>query len=155
YLDFFYQHTPLFAYLTASWMRIFGETWRSAHVFSALSTTACVAIIVVDVSERLRESRWRFAITSSVAVFVGLNFYVLCFATVGLPFGLGLLLSVGAFKLTVGCTRSAGVSQSFLAGVLAGAAVASSLLNIPILLMLAGWLASMKVSDRNKKFLSF
>ena len=30
YADFFYQHTPLYAYLTAGWFRLFGDTWRSA-----------------------------------------------------------------------------------------------------------------------------
>jgi len=87
--------------------------------------------------------------------FARLNFYVLCFGTVGLPFGLCLLLSVGAFKLTVRSTRTAGVSKSFLAGAVAGAAVASSLLTTPIVLVLAGWLALRKASDRNKKLLSF
>ncbi|HWU41276.1 MAG TPA: hypothetical protein VN203_26785, partial [Candidatus Acidoferrum sp.] len=42
YLDFFYQHPPLYAYLTAGWMRVFGDNWRSAHVLSALLAGGCI-----------------------------------------------------------------------------------------------------------------
>src|SRR5215813_6358444 len=38
YEDFFYQHVPLYAYLNAGWMRGVGESWRSAHVFSAAAS---------------------------------------------------------------------------------------------------------------------
>ena len=53
YLDFFYQHPPLFAYLTAVWMRIFGETWRSAHLFSALLTVGCIIAVTNYVYTRV------------------------------------------------------------------------------------------------------
>src|SRR5262249_8641065 len=38
YIDFFYQHTPLFTYLTAGWMRLFGQNWQSVHLLPALLT---------------------------------------------------------------------------------------------------------------------
>ena len=34
YSDFFYQHPPLFAYLVAGLLRVFGENWRVVHLQS-------------------------------------------------------------------------------------------------------------------------
>src|SRR6185295_19778220 len=38
YLDFFYQHTPLWAYLVGLLVVIFGESWRAVHFVAALLT---------------------------------------------------------------------------------------------------------------------
>src|SRR6185437_1341306 len=45
YSDFFYQRTPLYIYITAGWMRLFGDTWRAAHALSALFTSGCVVLV--------------------------------------------------------------------------------------------------------------
>ena len=45
YVDFFYQHPPLFLYVTGAWMKLFGETWRSVHVLSALVTAGAAALV--------------------------------------------------------------------------------------------------------------
>ncbi len=140
YLDFFYQHPPFFAYLTAAWMRIFGENWRSAHVLSALLTSGCIVVMANYAYGRLSHSRWRLAIAAAITALLGLNFFVLCFGTVGLPFGLCLFLSSGAFRLTVAAAHRPAVLLPFLAGVAAGAAAASSLLTAPVLVVLVLWL---------------
>ena len=38
YLDFFHAQTPLYAYWNSFWMKIFGDTWHTAHVVSAVCT---------------------------------------------------------------------------------------------------------------------
>src|SRR5262245_11562663 len=55
YIDFFYQHPLLFAYLNAAWMRVFGENWRAAHALSALGTAGCAFLMGQFVFTRLRE----------------------------------------------------------------------------------------------------
>ena len=156
YLDFFYQHTPLFIYLNAAWMRIFGENWRSAHILSALLTGGCIIIVVNYVYSRLNDTRWRLAISITVAALLGLNFYVLSYGTVALPFGLCMFLTVASFRLTVAAVHKPGTLLPFLAGLGAGAATASSLLTAPVLVVLVPWLARYdQTGDRRKKCLSF
>jgi len=156
YLDFFYQHTPLFIYLNAAWMRIFGENWRSAHVLSALLTGGCIVVAVNYVYSRLNDTRWRLAISITTAALLGLNFYVLSYGTVALPFGLCMLLTVASFRLTVAAVHKPGTLLPFLAGVGAGAAAASSLLTAPVPVVLVAWLARYdQTGDRRRKCLSF
>lgn len=156
YLDFFYQHTPLFIYLNAAWMRIFGETWRSAHVLSALLTGGCVAAVANYVYNRLDDTRWRLAISAATAALLGLNFYVICFGTAALPFGLCLLVTFVAFRLTTAAVRQPGVLLPFSAGMMAGAAAASSLLTAPVCVVLIVWLVRHDLgSDRRRKCISF
>jgi len=156
YLDFFYQHPPLFAYLNAAWMRVFGENWRSAHVLSALLTSGCIVVVAQYVYTRLSETRWRLAITITAAALMGLNFYLVSYGTVGLPFGLCLLLTIVSFRLTVEAVHRPGSLFPFLAGLGAGASAASSLLTAPVLVVLVVWLAWYdKAGDRRRKCLSF
>src|SRR3989442_13400905 len=44
YIDFCFPQTPLNAYWNAGWMRIFGDTWRTAHAVAALMTALAVAL---------------------------------------------------------------------------------------------------------------
>jgi len=142
YLDFFYQHPPLFIYLNAAWMRVFGEDWRSAHVLSALLTSGSIAVAASYVYSVLSETRWRLALTVAAAALIGLNFNVLCYGTVALPFGLCLFLTIAAYRLTVAAVHRPGGLLPFLGGLAAGGAAASSLLTVPVLLVLALWLAT-------------
>src|SRR5215212_6578378 len=57
YLDFFYQHVPLYAYLSALWMRAFGESWQSAHVMSALAVGGSVLLTAECIYSRLGPMR--------------------------------------------------------------------------------------------------
>lgn len=44
YLDFIFPQTPIWAYVDAGWMRIFGDTWRSAHILAALLTSGSMIL---------------------------------------------------------------------------------------------------------------
>ena len=44
YLDFCFPQTPFNAYWNAFWMRVFGESWRTAHAMAALETSTAVAL---------------------------------------------------------------------------------------------------------------
>src|SRR5262249_27219176 len=57
YLDFFYQHTPLFTYLTAGWMRLFGQGWRSAHALAAFFTSGSVIVAAGYMWSRIGDRR--------------------------------------------------------------------------------------------------
>jgi 4-amino-4-deoxy-L-arabinose transferase-like glycosyltransferase len=139
YLDFFYQHAPLYAYLNAVWMRVFGESWRSAHVLSALLASGCVVLIADYVFARL-PARARLAAAMVAALLIGLNFYVLCFATVGLPFGLCLFFTAAAFRLTAAAVDPPRPLRAFAAGLCASVAAASSLLTAPEVIVFLIWM---------------
>ncbi|MBI3665494.1 MAG: glycosyltransferase family 39 protein [Acidobacteria bacterium] len=156
YLDFFYPQTPLYAYLNAAWMRIFGETWRSAHAFSGLLTAGCIALVAGFVYSRLCDRAWRLAGAITAALLVGLHFYVIQFGTVGQAYGLCMFLSVASYVLVV---EAASRSSGFLplgAGLCAGAAPASSLLSAPVVPVLLFWMwRHNRDGDRKAKALRF
>jgi len=154
YLDFFYQHPPFFALLIAVWMRLFGENWRSVHMLSALLTGGCILVVTSYLKSRLSTSNLSILIVA--ALLLGLNFYVIAFGTVGLPYGLCLFLTAVAFRLMVSAVKRASVVRLFIAGLAAGAAAASLLLTVPVLLVLAVWLARYsQESNRIRSCLAF
>lgn len=135
YIDFFYQHPPVFAYVLAAVMRVFGQNWRVAHAFSALFTSGCALLIASFVHSRLKTSS-----ASLVALLMfGLNVYVISFATVALPYGFCLFMMMAALFLITESTEGS-KWMTFGAGVCAGAAAASYLLTAPVLLILLVWM---------------
>ena len=140
YLDFFYPHAPLYVYISAAWMRVVGDTWRSVHALTALCTSTSIALVTWYVFTRSRGSRWRLANAASAALLMGLNILVMCYGTIGPPYGLSLVLIVAAFLLVVASVGRVGGPQSFLAGVCAGTAAASLLLTAPVAPILWLWL---------------
>lgn len=140
YIDFFYQHTPLYAYLNAGWMRVFGESWRSAHALSALLTGTCIMLVASFVFTRLREPGWRLAGGITVALLLGLYLPVIRFGTIGQAYGLCLFLIVASFRLVIeAMDREKGILPAW-AGLCAGAAAASSLLAAPVAPILLLWM---------------
>jgi hypothetical protein len=140
YLDFFYQHVPFYTYLAAGWFSLAGAGWRGAHAFSALCTAGAVALVAVYVKTRVPDPVWSVPAAVTAAGLVGLNALVIQSGTVGHPYGLGLLLLMGAFTLTV---LAGDREQRWLAagaGLCAGGAAASSLLAAPALPILGLWL---------------
>lgn len=138
YRDFFYQHPPLFPYLYAGWMQIAGETWRSAHLLSALLTLGSVWLVATYLTSRYPSSR------ISVAVFtfllLGLNPQFVWLGTVGHPYALCMFLSVLAFRLVIHGVWHIRTSFTFLAGFAAGGAALSSFLVAPILPVVLLWI---------------
>jgi len=140
YLDFFYQHVPLYAYLTGGWFSFAGAGWRGAHLFSALCTAGTVALVAIYVTTRVPDPAWRMPAAVTAAFLVALNAWIIQYGTVGHPYGLCLFLLMGGFYLTVlSCERE----DRWLAagaGLCAGGAAASSLLAAPALPILCVWL---------------
>ncbi len=140
YVDFFYNHTPLFIYLNAMWMEVFGESWRTSHALSALFTAAAVILTAQFVYSRLRPNRWALAGGVAAAIFLGLHFRVVQFGTISQAYGLCLFLIVASFRLTIAATNGRSLTLPLGAGLCAGAALASSLLTAPAAPVLLLWM---------------
>ncbi len=152
YLDFFYQHVPLYAYLNAGLFRIVGDSWRVPHAVSALCSGAAMWLVAQFVFARVRDPRWRLATALTAALLVGLHELVIQYGTVGHPFGLCLLLMVAAFRLVILAVARERGWLAAGAGLCAGAAAASSLLAAPVLPILLLWmLRDQRAGSRARK----
>ncbi len=140
YLDFFYPHAPLYIYVAAACMRVFGDTWRSVHALSALLTSGCIALMTWYVFSRSRGSGWRLANAAAAALLMALNVLVIWFGTIGQAYALSLFLIFAAFLLVVGSVDRTGGARPFLAGLSAGGAASSLLLTAPVAPILFLWL---------------
>jgi 4-amino-4-deoxy-L-arabinose transferase-like glycosyltransferase len=140
YVDFFYPDPPLYAYLNAGWTRVFGESWRSAHLLSALLTSAAILLVAGFVFSRLRASGWGLAGAITAALLVGLHLHVIWFGTISQSYGLCLFLTVAAFRLVIAAVARPKGGLPFWAGLCAGGAAASSLLTAPVGPLLWLWL---------------
>ncbi len=142
YVDFFYQHPPLYAYLTAGWMAVFGDSWRSPHVMSAMFTALSAMLAGSFVFSRFAAGPgWRLAAGILATVLIGTQPYVVGFGTIGQPYGFCLFCIVAAFRLAVATAGRSAHWAALWSGVCAGAAAASSLLTAPVALILILWLA--------------
>ncbi len=136
YVDFFYQHPPLFAYIMAAILRIAGVSWRTVHVFSALCTIGCILFAIAFGRRIYADTKERWWNAALVTALIGANAYVLMFATTGFPFGFCLLCVTASLYWSQSHT-SVGL---FLCGLLAAAAAAASLLVAPIIPVLLIWI---------------
>ena len=151
YLDFFYQHPPLYVYLTAAWMRLFGETWRSVHVMSALLTMAGIVLVADFLFSRLPHDSWRLGATGAAMLLAGLERQTLKVGVVAQQYGLCIFLLALAFRLAI---ASVDRRRGFLpvwAGVCAGAAAASNLLVAPAAPILLIWLLHESEPDTRRR----
>jgi 4-amino-4-deoxy-L-arabinose transferase-like glycosyltransferase len=140
YLDFFYQHAPLWIYISAGWMRLFGDSWRSVHALSALLTAACAAMVARYAYSRFRGSAWRKATAASAALLTGLSYLVIEYGTIAMAYGLALFATFAAFLLAVGAMDQPRIHRVLLAGLCAGTAAAALLLTAPVPFILFLWL---------------
>ncbi len=127
YLDFCFPQPPLNAYWNAAWMRIFGESWRIPHLFAALLLAGAVLLSAQYTFSRFPVVRWRLAAGLLTAVALAVNVPVVQFGTVQ-AYGLGLLLIVAAFRVSLVSIERKSFFYALCAGLLAGGAAASSLL---------------------------
>jgi hypothetical protein len=141
YLDFCFPQTPLNAYLTAGWMRLFGDTWRAVHVLQAVWVAGAAFLTADFIRSRFPVPGWRLAGAVAAAVAVGMNSQVVLFGTIGQSYGLCLFLIVAAYRLAVVAVEREGASPAAAAGFMAGAAAASSLLTAPVGPVLLLWMA--------------
>lgn len=140
YLDFCFPQTPLNAYWNAVWMRIFGESWRTAHAIAALLTAGAILLIGDFVFRRFRIASWRLPAALSAALIVGLNVLIVRFGTVGQAYALCLFLIVTAFRFSILAVDRKGMLWTAVAGFLAAAAAGSSLLTAPVAPVLLLWM---------------
>jgi hypothetical protein len=140
YLDFCFPQTPLNAYWNAGWMRIFGESWRTAHAIAALLTAGAILLIADFVFRRFRIASWRLPAALSAALIVGLNVLIVQFGTVGQAYALCLFLIVAAFRFSTLAVDRKGMLWTAAAGFLAAAAAGSSLLTAPVAPVLLLWM---------------
>ena len=140
YLDFCFTQTPLNAYWNALWMRVFGESWRTAHGLAALATAGAILLTGDFLLTRAPSPGWSLAAALTAALTIGLNQIVLYFGSIGQAYGLCLFLVVAAFRLSILAVDQKSLLLPALAGFLAGAGAASSLLTAPVGPVLLLWI---------------
>src|ERR1035437_1226218 len=140
YLDFCFPQTPLNAYLNAAWMRLFGEGWRAVHALAAFWVAAAAFLMADFIRTRLPLPGWRLPAAVGAAVAVAMNSQVVLFGTIGEAYGICLFLTVAAFRMAIWSVRRKGAMLAAAAGVMAGAAAASSLLSAPVAPVLILWI---------------
>ena len=156
YIDFFYQQTPLYPFLVGRWMAIFGETWRSAHVFSVLLVFSTTIVLAGILFSRSQGSNRYQAISIGALLFFALDTQIYDLSLSADPYVLCLLLSVVAYGVTIRAVDGQRPYLAFVAGLFASGSAASSLLTAPIVIVLGTWLLQRSVSHyRLKLFLFF
>jgi len=136
YVDFAYAQAPMYAYLNAYWMQLFGDTWRSSHALSALLCSGAVAMVVEYLLGRFRNSG-AFVIAALGGVLLVGNGLILQTAGLSQPYAECLFWTVAAFRLAVTTSRTSFIL--FASGVCAGVAGASSLLAAPVIPVIFLW----------------
>jgi hypothetical protein len=134
YVDFCFPQPTLHAYWNALWLRVFGGGWRGPHAVAALLTCGAIALTADFIFRRTHQ----LTAAMVAALFVGLNAMVVEFGTKAQAYGAGTFLTVAAFRLTVGRPN---LLRALLAGCLAGAAAACTLLTAPVCIVLFLWTA--------------
>ncbi|HZS52170.1 MAG TPA: glycosyltransferase family 39 protein [Bryobacterales bacterium] len=139
YVDFFYQHPPLYPYLNAFWMGIFGDGWRSVHALSSLLASGGILLAAFCVFSRLTDPLWQLPAAIAAALLMASQPLVIQFGGIGQPYGLCLFASMAAFWLAASAAAHPR-RACFAAGFCAGAAAGSSLLAVPVGGVLFVWL---------------
>jgi len=58
YVDFFFQQPPLYSLVCGAWMHIFGSSWYTANLLSALLVCGSATIIAGIARKAFSESGW-------------------------------------------------------------------------------------------------
>jgi hypothetical protein len=140
YLDFNFSQTPLNAYWNALWMLMFGQSWRIAHLAASLMTAGAILLIADYLFFSFPVPAWRFPAALMAVFTIGLNVLIVQYGTIGQAYGLCLFLIVAAFRVTVAAVDREGLLLSAVAGFLASAGAASTLLAAPVCPVLALWM---------------
>jgi len=156
YVDFFFPQAPLNVWWNAAWMKVFGDTWRTAHAAAILATVATVFLAVDFVFTRFRLPRWRLAVGLAAVALVGGNWLLVEFGPIGQAYALCMLLPVIAFRLAIRAVSRPGVLLTFLCGCAVGAAAEASLLAAPLAPVVLLWiLIHNRVGSRLARFGAF
>ena len=156
YLDFCFPQTPLNTYWNAGWMRLLGESWRVTHAVASVLTAAAAFLTADFILARFPARSWRLAGAIGGALLVGLNASVVIFGTIGQAYALCLFLTVGTFRFAIRAVENRSPLPAALAGLLAAAAAASSLLTAPATPIVLAWvLVYNRAGNRWAKFVAF
>lgn len=139
YLDFCFPQTPLNAYWNAAWMGVFGESWRTPHAVATVVTAMAILLVGEFLLARFPVPRWRMAAALAAVFTMGLNEILVYWSSLQ-AYGLCLLLIVAAFRMAIAAVEREGFAAAGAAGLLSGAAAASSLLTAPVAPVLFIWI---------------
>jgi 4-amino-4-deoxy-L-arabinose transferase-like glycosyltransferase len=133
YLDFFFQHPPLYLYLNALCLRLSGIGWRGPHAVAALLTGGAI-LLTADTLYRRSEitPAWRLPVALCAALFIGLNRLVLEFGTIAQPYAPCLFLGAAAFYWALQIPERDTGWPAALAGLSSSGAALCSLLAVPL-----------------------
>lgn len=140
YLDFFFGQVPLNAWWNAAWMRVFPESWRTAHAVAAAEIVAAVFLAADFVFDRFRLPRWQLPVSLAAVLLIGTNWRLVEFGPIAQAYALCLLLLVVSFRLATRAVDRSSMLLTALAGCAVGAAAASSLLTAPAAPVLLLWI---------------
>jgi 4-amino-4-deoxy-L-arabinose transferase-like glycosyltransferase len=156
YLDFNFSQTPLNAYWNAFWMMAFEQSWRVAHAVAALMTSGAILMTADYLFVRFPVAPWRLAAALMASFLLFLNVLIVQYGPIGQAYGLCLFLLVAAFRLTVVSVDRQGLLFPALAGFLASAGAAATLLGAPACPVLAVWMAVQnRMGNRWAKLIAF
>jgi hypothetical protein len=139
YVDFFFQQTPLYPLICGTWLRIFGSSWYAANLLSALLVGGSATVLANLARKTFSESGW--AVTGSVVtlLFFGLNLQLVRWGNVAQPYALCMLFCLLAWPPNFSARPAR--TRLFSVGLAGGAAVNTTMLSLPFLLVLTGWIA--------------
>ena len=140
YLDFFFAQAPLNAWWNAAWMRVFGESWRTAHAMASAATVGAVFLSADFVFVRVALPRWRLPVSLAAVLLIGCNWLLVEFAPIAQAYALCLFLMVLSFRFAVSAVGRKGVLLTGLAGCAASASAASSMLTVPVAPVVLLWI---------------
>ncbi|HLK62641.1 MAG TPA: hypothetical protein VKU19_04320 [Bryobacteraceae bacterium] len=155
YLDFCFPQTPLNAFWNAAWMRILGDTWRSAHALAATTTMGAIVLAADFLRTRFPDKTWRVQAASAAALLLGLNAAIVEYGTIGQSYAFCLFLLMCAFRAAVVAVHRSDHRWTAAAGLFSGAAAASSLLTAmaaPVFLL---WILWHTPLGKVRQFLAF
>jgi hypothetical protein len=139
YVDFFFQQAPLYALVCGAWMRIVGSSWQAANLLSALFVGGSAMIIARIARQIYSESGWGVKGSIVALLLFGLNIQLAQMGDIAQPYSLCMFFCLLAWPPAFNARPRA--ARFFASGLAAGAAVNTTLLAFPFLLVLTGYSA--------------
>lgn len=128
YIDFCFPQPLLNAYWNAGLMRVFGQHWQVTHYAAALLVIGAVFLAADFVRRSFPVDNWRVGCAIMAACMIGLNVVVMQFGTCAQAYGMGLFLTVAAFRLALTAVKKDTPVLALAAGLLIGGAASATLL---------------------------
>jgi hypothetical protein len=130
YIDFFYPQMPLLPFVYGSWMEVFGASWKSARLLSALLTSLLGGLLFLRLSD-LYSKRWGYI---GVGLFAGSQFVFPWYITAK-TYALSTLLLFASYLLFVTRIHVAPAVKYSFVGFMFGLAVNTRLFFCSVLLV--------------------